>query len=32
MRISIKMTAYEKDFDQTKYVSFLVKDDKSLEQ
>ena len=26
------MTAYEKDFDQTKYVSFLVKDDKSLEQ
>ena len=27
-----KMTAYKKDFDQTKYVSFLVKDDKSLEQ
>ena len=26
------MTAYRKDFDQTKYVSFLIKDDKSLEQ
>ena len=26
------MTASRKDFDQTKYVSFLIKDDKSLEK
>ena len=27
----LKMTAYRKDFDETKYVSFFVKDDKLLE-
>ena len=27
-----KVTAYRKDFDQTKYVSFLIKDDKLLEK
>ena len=26
------MTAYRKDFDETKYVSFLTKDDKLLEK
>ena len=27
-----KMSAYRKDFDETKYVSFLIKDDKLLEK
>ena len=27
-----KMTAYRKDFDETKYISFLIKDDKLLEK
>ena len=27
-----KMSAYRKDFDETKYTSLLVKDDKSLEK
>ena len=26
------MSAYRKDFDETKYVSFLIKDDKLLEK
>ena len=26
------MTAYRKDFDETKYVSFLMKDDELLEK
>ena len=26
------MSAYRKDFDKTKYTSFLIKDDKSLEK
>ena len=26
------MSAYRKDFDKTKYMSFLIKDDKSLEK
>ena len=27
-----KMTAYRKDFDETKYISFLIKDDEFLEK
>ena len=27
-----KMTTYRKDLDQTKYMSFLIKDDKILEK
>ena len=27
-----KMSAYRKDFDETKYVSFLIKDNKLLEK
>ena len=26
------MSAYRKNFDKTKYMSFLIKDDKSLEK
>ena len=26
------MTAYRKDFDETKYMSFLIKDDELLEK
>ena len=26
------MTAYRRDFDKTKYMSFLIKDDKLLEK
>ena len=26
------MTAYSKDFDETKYMSFLIKDDELLEK
>ena len=28
MHISVKMRAYRKDFDETKYISFVIKDDK----
>ena len=27
-----KMTPYRKDFDETKYISFLIKDDEFLEK
>ena len=27
-----KMSAYRKDFDETKYMSFLIKDDELLEE
>ena len=27
-----KMSAYKKDFDETKYMSFLIKDDELLEK
>ena len=27
-----RMTAYRKDFDETKYISFLIKDDEFLEK
>ena len=27
-----KMSAYRRDFDETKYISFLIKDDKLLEK
>ena len=27
-----KMTAYRKDFDETEYISFLIKDDEFLEK
>ena len=27
-----KMTAYRKDFDETKYISFLIKNDEFLEK
>ena len=27
-----KMTSYRKDFDETKYISFLIKDDELLEK
>ena len=27
-----KMSAYRRDFDETKYISFLIKDDKMLEK
>ena len=26
------MSAYRRDFDETKYISFLIKDDESLEK
>ena len=32
MYISLKMTAQRKDFDETKYMSFLIKDDELLEK
>ena len=32
MCISHKMSAYRKDFDETKYLSFLIKDDNLLEK
>ena len=28
MHISLKMRAYRKDFDETKYICFVIKDDK----
>ena len=30
--ILLKMGAYRRDFDETKYISFLIKDDKLLEK
>ena len=30
MYISPKMSAYRRDFDETKYISFLIKDKKML--
>ena len=27
-----KMSAYRRDFDETKYISFLIKDDELLEK
>ena len=32
MYISSKISAYRKDFDETKYMSFLIKDDELLER
>ena len=32
MCISTKMSAYRKDFDDTKYISFLIKDKELLEK
>ena len=32
MHISTKMTVYRKDFDETKFTSFLMKDDELLEK
>ena len=32
MGISIKMSAYRKDFDKTRFISFLIKNDKLLEE
>ena len=28
----LKMSAYRRDFDETKYISFSIKDDESLEK
>ena len=32
MHIFPKMSAYRRNFDETKYMSFLIKDDKLLEK
>ena len=32
MYIYSKISAYRKDFDETKYMSFLIKDDELLER